>query len=129
LPPQNQRLLRTDASSISKNKSPKKLPKHIPFNYDQEKFGGNYHTDILIPKFVTSYTSGLKTDIEWQYVYFDFYDTQEVDFRDPNFGQWRGVPVPDEAIYFNPWRPEKPLNQPLIESRFWSKVLPMIAAK
>jgi len=32
------------------------------------------------------------------------------------------MPVPDEAMYFNPWPPELPINGEWRESPFWSKM-------
>jgi hypothetical protein len=104
----------------------KKTPLHVPDDYDTDKFSGNYHTDILVPLYVTREASPSVADWKWEFVYFDFYKEDTLHFLDPNFGQWVGVPVPDESIYFNPWRPERPENRALDEVKYWSKVLPKI---
>jgi hypothetical protein len=101
----------------------KKLPSYVPTNYDSEKFSGNYHTDILIPDFVTQYSKPTdETNWQWKNVYFDFYTDHPVGSSHPNYGQWVGKPVPNEAIYFNPWHPEQPQDIPWEQDEYWDKL-------
>ncbi len=100
----------------------KKLPYYVPDDFDRESFSGNYHTDILIPRFITENKNSSDTSFQWKSIYYDYFSDRPLPYHHPNFGWWKGMPVPDEAMYFNPWPPELPINGDWRESPFWSKM-------
>lgn len=100
----------------------KKLPHHVPHDFDRTTFAGNYHTDILIPRIVTEQANPNNTSHRWKNIYYDYFSDEPLPYYHPNFGWWQGMPVPDEAIHFNPWPPERPFDGDWDISPFWSKM-------
>lgn len=105
----------TDHHDYNKNQitsNTKKLPNYVPMNYDQEIFSGNYHTDILIPRYVTEnfIHSAPQHMYAWDRVYYGYFSDKSISFDDPDYGWIVGHPIPPEAIYFNPWPPERPIR-------------------
>jgi hypothetical protein len=101
----------------------KKLPNYVPESFDSEKFSGNYHNDILIPQFITENIASQDMKYKWSNIFYDYFSDDPLPYYHPSFGWWMEMPVPDEAIFFNPWIPERPIDGDWISAPYWSKML------
>jgi len=102
----------------------KKAPAHLPKNYNPKLYSGYYHTDVLIPtdNTLSREVTDEKIDV-WNYLYMDYVTLRKFDFLHPDYGFWYGHPVAREAIYYNPWMPEKAENLPWTDWKHWKKMI------
>lgn len=81
-------------------------------------YSGFYHTDVLIPGGLTRDARALHAIDKSDTMIFDwnvlFYVSMEEFATDsPYYGEFIGIPVTEDAIYFNPFAPRAPNHGPL----------------
>lgn len=95
-----------------------KLPRYIPADYSQSTYTALYHTDVLIPVDV-SIDAEIDPDLsgaeKWQHLILDYITDEAFPAGHVNYALFHGHPVPDEAMFHNPWPPRRAWNSPLSE--------------
>ncbi|ABE37779.1 hypothetical protein [Rhodopseudomonas pseudopalustris] len=96
-----------------------KLPHYVPEDYSQRFYSALYHTDVLVPTDVTI-DGTIDPDIDasehWNHLIIDYISEQERTPDHINYALFHGHPIPDEALYHNPWSPRRAVNSPLSSS-------------
>lgn len=100
--------------------SKKKLDRYgCPAESDYSSYySGFYHTDVLIPGELTCDVRPLDKIqgcdpmiFHWNVLF--YVSLEEFPDKDPYYGEFVGIPVDEEAIFFNPFSPRRYENKPL----------------
>lgn len=93
-----------------------RLPRYIPEDHSQRTYSALYHTDVLVPTEVTV-DDEIDPDVSkrehWNHLILDYITEEEYPLNRVNYALFHGHPVPEEAMYHNPWPPRKAFNGPL----------------
>jgi hypothetical protein len=115
---------RQHAEGVNETPDPKKrLPYFVPDNYDPTLYSGFYHTDVTVPHDVTVNRRSFSDAEVWTDLYMDYVTMREFEHLHPDYGFWYGHPIPEEAMFYNPWFPERAYNKKWTEWPHWKKML------
>lgn len=84
------------------------LPRTVPEDHSQDFYSGVYHTDVLVPTHVTRDPHAGGVQEIWPNLEFGYITDAPLGPEHEDFGQINGFPVPEEAVYLNPWPPLRP---------------------
>lgn len=89
-------------------------PSTVPENFSIANYTARYHTDILIPQYLTEVpiTLGDPTVEDWRWLTIEYFTARQYELGSIDFGMFHGYPVDSEAIYFNPFPPIRAVNSP-----------------
>ena len=108
-----------DPDCLAQRRKLSKLPHYVPDNHSQRAYSALYHTDVLVPTDVTI-DGTIDPDISacehWSHLIIDYISEQEHAQDHINYALFHGHPIPDEALYHNPWSPRRAVNSPRSEA-------------
>ncbi|EJZ6595141.1 hypothetical protein OIK79_005165 [Salmonella enterica] len=84
-------------------------------------YSGFYHTDVLIPGLLTQ-DSRILHEINnndpmifnWNVLF--YVSLEDFPANDPYYGEFLGIPVDEDAVFFNPFQPRKFENKPIYQN-------------
>jgi len=89
-------------------------PSTVPENFSIVNYSARYHTDVLIPRYLTEVptTVGDPSVEDWKSLTFEYFTARQYQLGSIDFGMFHRYPVDDEAVYFNPFPPIRAINSP-----------------
>ncbi|MFC3163524.1 hypothetical protein [Ciceribacter thiooxidans] len=107
-----------DPRALEERRRLPKLPRYVPDDYSQRAYGALYHTDVLVPTEVTldgTIDPEIPACEHWRHLILDYISEAECAPGHVNYALFHGHPIPEEAMFHNPWPPRRAVNAPLAD--------------